>query len=686
MDILRLFKTVLRRLPVIIGCSVLTAVLVIIFTINSPKEFVSSATIYTGFNTGYSPESVSQTRMNQSVTRSTFDNLLNVIKSRETLKEVGLRLLALHITLDKPDPKIISSEHFEYVERIVPADIGKLAAATPEDTYQNIIEIADTHPFFIAQVNYPTPYYSISALTSTIVRQVMNSDMVTLSYTSDDAGICQKTLEILIDVCIRNYRKINENQTDRVVAFCEEQLEIARENLRRSEEKDLQFKQAYNLVNYDVQTGIVINRREDILNQIHIEQEIVSATEAGIKSIESQLGTQAQILKNKDILDKKDQFGRLSTQLNMAELNNASPEQIASLQQRINQLKDELSRDMAASSASSPGNISNDMIISEYFTKMISYEESKARLKALESRKDAALGQYGSYLPLGDTLKRIQREISINEQAYMSALNELNQSRRRLEDQRSFSTVQIIDAPNYPLIAKSKRKMLVMLGAAIGFIIPFSIIFLLAYFNRDIKTPQRAEEVTGLKVGGIFPKIKQLQSLKKSEEVSDGLSDTILKNMYLSDTRQGQQRILIISTRPSEGKTTISHLLCERLIHKGRKCLVVVPYLDSGSWSVVNYKVDNAFYQSRAEDLVPVERLNEADILILELPSLIMNDYPVALIKEFNMAFLICDANREWAKADQTALDSFIKVSGITPYLILNEVDRDVVEEVLGKL
>jgi len=154
----------------------------------------------------------------------------------------------------------------------------------------------------------------------------------------------------------------------------------------------------------------------------------------------------------------------------------------------------------------------------------------------------------------------------------------------------------------------------------------------------------------------------------------------------MTQHRSSQIRILIISTRPGEGKTMISNMLCERLISKGRKCLVVTPYIDSGNWSVVSYKVDKSFFTARSDDIIPLERMNDADILIIELPPLIMNDYPVELIRQFDLAFLICKANREWAKADQIALDSFVKISGINPQIILNEVEVDVVEDLLGKI
>ena len=228
--------------------------------------------------------------------------------------------------------------------------------------------------------------------------------------------------------------------------------------------------------------------------------------------------------------------------------------------------------------------------------------------------------------------------------------------------------------------------MMMMMGTMMGFLIPTCIFLGMAYLNSNIQTPQRAEEITGLKSAGIMPNFKKLHELKNHEMVSNGLSDTILKSLYMANHRSHQMRILIISTRPGEGKTVIGNMLCERLINKGRKCLVVTPYVDSGNWSVVSYKVDKSFYEARAHDIVPVERMTDAEILIIELPPLIMSDYPVELIRQFDMAFLICRADREWVKADQTALDSFIKISGINPQIILNEVEIDIVEEILGKV
>jgi hypothetical protein len=316
----------------------------------------------------------------------------------------------------------------------------------------------------------------------------------------------------------------------------------------------------------------------------------------------------------------------------------------------------------------------------------VAYEGSKTRIKILESRKNALSKQ--SIKPLLiDTLKRIQRDIDIFEKEYQATLDNLNESRRQQQELHLSSAIQAFDKPNYPLTAKSgKRMLIILLGTLTCFAATFSFFCARFYFNNNIQTPQRAEKATGLITAGIIPDTKRLQSIKNYHQITNGLSDAILKNLYIADNRSGQVRILMISTRPEEGKTLISNMLCERLLDKGHKCLVVMPYIDSGSWSVVSYKASNFSNKARTNDIAPVEKMNDADILIIELPSLITHDYSVELIKQFNIAFLVCNANREWGNADQTALNSFIKISGIKPQIILNEVEFNLVEDVLGKI
>jgi uncharacterized protein involved in exopolysaccharide biosynthesis len=676
MDIYRLFKAVLRKYKIILGNAFLVAVLVFLFTMNISKKFNSSATIYTGINTRVSIDSKVSDGSAQS---ASFFNIISVVTGRETLKEVGLRLFATHLTLHEDNPHYISAEHLEQIQAQIPPHIKELAANSDSFTYLNLLSIADTDPYLVGIINYPSTYYSISVLSKILVDRVRESDMISLTYDCDDAGVCQQTLDILLNVCIRNYRQMNESQTDKAVAYFEEQLKMTQDKLKESEERLLKFNRQYNLIDYSKQTGLVIAQREELISLIHKEKELIASNEAGLKSIENRLD---KTPKNKDFSEKQAQLRNLATQKTKSEFNGASVMTLNDLNEQIKKLNDELVEDMIGISGSSSD---SKETASSYVSKMVAYEESKARLNALEGRRDAAVVQYSQFVPLGDTLKKIQREIDINEKEYLAILDELNKSRRQQQDQHSFTSLQIIDKPNYPLTGKSNRKILILMGFFIGGLIPASLVIVSAYMNNNIRTLQRAEDLTGLRTGGLIVDVKELKSYKNPEAVNNTLHDSLLKTLYLPDHHE-QQRILIVSTRPHEGKSMICNMLCERLSFKGRKCLVVSPVAETGTLSVVNFQINNVFSQARPGDLVPVDKPEDADILLLELPSLITNDYPVEFVRQFNMAFLICNANREWTKADQTALDNFIHISGITPHLILNQADKDAVEDVLGKI
>ena len=664
-----------RSWQIILVCMALMAVLAVLLTMNMPKEYVSSASIFTDITMG---ESMIQGKPDLSVQNALYDNMSNIITGRETLKEVGLRLLAMHLGMKQSNPRIISAEHLAMLQKKIPPDIKNLIGKTDSITYLNLNEVADTHTFLIQALNLPhVDYYSYDALSHISVFRVGNSDMISLSYTCDDPGVSQKTLEILIDVCIRNYRKIREGQLNKKVAFYEEQLQVSQTKLKQAEAEEEQFKKIYGTTDLVIQMGLVPH---DISNQIQKERETLSAIGTDIRFIEAQWGAQTQSLKRTDIAVRKDQLSKLLDQLITAELTNAPSSRITRLRMEVNRLIADLTNDLTEYMTSATS-------VTEYVNKIAAYEGSKARIKVLESRRLAVAKPSGKPQPPADTLKRIQRDIDAYEKEYQTALDNLTENRRQQQDQHLSSAIQALDRPNFPLTAKSEKRLLwILLGALIGFVVPATFFCLKYYFSSNLQTPQRAEKATGLLTAGIIPNTQKLLMLKNYEQIANGLNDVILKNLYLTDHKSGQVRVLIISTRPSEGKTLISNMLCERLLEKGRKCLVVTPFMDSGSWSVVSYKSSKFTYKARAEDIAPVEKMNDADILIIELPSLIVNDYPVELIKQFNSAFLICRANRAWGKADQNALDNFVKVSGISPQIILNDTELNMVEEMLGKI
>jgi uncharacterized protein involved in exopolysaccharide biosynthesis len=106
-------------------------------------------------------------------------------------------------------------------------------------------------------INYDDDkHYSIKALSSIQATRINSSDLIKMSYTVDDPGICQQTLEIYNAICIKNYKNIKENRSDAVVKYFEEQLAQANNTLKLAEDK-LEFNKSYNIINYYEQSKAV---------------------------------------------------------------------------------------------------------------------------------------------------------------------------------------------------------------------------------------------------------------------------------------------------------------------------------------------------------------------------------------------------------------------------------------------
>ena len=132
MTIIEFLRLLRKHIILLMAIPVILAGLVVILTVNMDKDYTSETTLYTGIASGSSVE------MDKSFSfyanNTAFDNLINVITSRETQQEVAIRLLAQHLMLTQPDPRYISEKSFDNLHKITPAEIYSLVAKSEDQT------------------------------------------------------------------------------------------------------------------------------------------------------------------------------------------------------------------------------------------------------------------------------------------------------------------------------------------------------------------------------------------------------------------------------------------------------------------------------------------------------------------------------------------------------------------------
>lgn len=800
-----------RHMVILLVTPLLIAGLVIFLTKNPNYTFSSEATLYTGIASGSSVEM--DKSLSYFATNTAFDNLINIINSRQTQQEVAVRLLAQHLMLENYDSRIISSNSFEYLKKITPQyvyalidkktsssvfihnqkslkidtikssvkiDSTKRTYTNFKTSYQNIktgttlidsaafeqtvkkltdlLSSSDTN-FVYKLLNYDSPHYSIHEISDINVYRINSSDIVRLNYTSDDPGICQQTLVFYINVCIKNYRKMRENNSDAVIKYFEFQVEQATQKLKDGEEKLLAFNKGNNIINYYEQSKAVAVAKEELdvdYNNMRIK---LAGTGAAIQRLEEKLENQQKIqLKSAPILEMRNELSLINTRIASAEtmgaVNSIDNQSLASLKVKAEKIKNEMREaveDLYKFQNTTEG-LPIASLLNEWIANVVSYEDTKAGMEVLSNRIQEFQKQYEIYAPAGANLKRIEREITVSEQEYLELLHGLNLAKLKMQDTEISSNLNIIDHPFYPLTPNpTKRKILILAAALFGFVMVAFLILVLEYFDNTLKNPQKAAKKIKLLPFGIFPKIYLKPQFNHFPTIVQRLLEIsgqrieVLKKEKIGLDRPYQ--ILFFSTSDKEGKTVLAQNLASQLTKLGNE-VIVLNYRNKDIQSnysnqfsslgallttsdrrqkqnkingwinlILGYpdtQIDDesAFLkQQKTEDTqlhqfdyVINEKFSKTqsykdllagddnllainpDYVLIEIPSILYYSYPSTLIASVDLPLLVCRANRVWAQADKGSIDNITKMTSYPPQFILNGIEADVVESVLGKL
>ena len=484
--------------------------------------------------------------------------------------------------------------------------------------------------------------------------------MIRMQYTSIDPYLSQKTLELLTDIFMSKQSNIKEGQSNSVIKFFEDAVNKSAKKLKDAEDDLLKFRVSNQIINYYEQTRFISGNKEELDKQYQEELKVLAGAKSALTKIELEVSDKTILasLQTK-LAEDRGEISKYSADLTSLELLTDSipdPEiviQKSKLKSQIESMK----RQMANTAQEmffinqTPEGIETKDILSKWLNFTIIKEESSAKLAVMEARQKEYEVIYDRFAPLGSTLSRLEREISVAENEYLENLHSFNQARLHRYSMMMSSNIKVIDAPYYPIKPeKSKRMMMVILAFMVGFILPTAIIIAMEMMDSTLKKPDHASMQTGLILGGILPKRKKSQSKKIDFEA---LNRQAL-NLFIQELRaesKGDKRpkqVIIFSTEIGEGKT---YLKAQMEHH--------FPFVSEG---------DNPEFK------------------FIELDSILQHPYTEEALAEGDIHVLVARANRKWTTSDKHALKVYRKLAGKKPILFLNAVTTEVMEEVIGEI
>ena len=213
---------------------IIITIAAIYITRNLPRTLEVRTTVYTGIVSGYTIEG--ETGISDYIgVSNAMDNLINIIQAENTLKRVSYRLYSrnmVHGDLTKDNQFITASSFREIYNRTkYNRDGAKLLAlidsTSEEKTFQNILnyEKPNKDNFIYGLFYWNHPHYCYNSLKNIRVIRKNSSDLLEISYTSNDPGIAYNTLDILMKEFVNEYRDIRYGETDKVIAYFKAELD-----------------------------------------------------------------------------------------------------------------------------------------------------------------------------------------------------------------------------------------------------------------------------------------------------------------------------------------------------------------------------------------------------------------------------------------------------------------------------
>nr|WP_302830777.1 hypothetical protein [uncultured Bacteroides sp.] len=668
--------------------------LVIYFTQFLPYSYTVESSLYAGVTNG---TAIDGENVSFNIINSTFDNLINIAKSRGTLENVSIRLLANSLTFGEEwkDNQYIQAKHYRQLVQITPKEI--LALVDKKDvskTLTNLIAYKknDSKNFIYALFNRSEPFYSVKALDKIEVKRAGNSDILDISYTSADPGLTQQTVSLLIDELIKAYEILRFKATNDVIAYFKEQVRLAKNNLNNEEDDLMRYCIQERVINYTEETEALANTRYGVDDRLESAMRTYEGAVALREMLDNKMDIRAQIIRNNtNLLEELDKVSTLNQNImeqeifisNSAKLDNEqlkkNKEELQKAEKDISHISDNLNEFNFTKEG-----VGIQEMVAEWLKALVNEARASAELKVLKNRQQDIFDQYSHMSPVGTQVTRKQRAIGIAEDNYRTQLKGLAEANLRLKNiEMSTSNLQTIAAPAFPLTDNGRKRSLYILIAFIGSIIFITTFFLLIeILDRTLRDPIRSFRLTKLPVIAAFNGTSNLKFrgfLKACNRIAAAYSCRQMNN-FLKPNRP--TIINLLSMEPGEGKSFLSKYFADYWELENMRVRIVRAGID--------FEPDENNYIS-AQRLSDFWELNSAEqepnIILVEYPAFSSASIPLPALKISDLNILVANAARLWRSSDDVMLKTIIENIGDAPILLyLNNADREVVESFTGEL
>lgn len=617
MDLVILFKVLLKRKWLLLFLPMIAAFIALFLTRGAKEEFKSSTQIATGF-TITDQVSITEGKFNLYEIDLKFSNLIETFNSPLVIGILGYELLLKDLQSETPHKKVTKEDYknnpflsdldFQEVESILEMKIDSLTLLDTniptEKRIFKLLQLFKYHPFALKE--------------SLSIRRVNRTDYISITAVTENPNLSAYIVNKLYEIYQRYYESEESLRTVESVQKWKILLDQKRVDLNEKNETLRRFKASNNLLNVEVETTSKIEQIANLESDIEAENRKqrrlileIQDTESKLNAINS--GDNVPLyVSNTEILNLRNKINVLNLRY---ESSGRSDESIYdSLQILRNKLQN-----LAALSGQSSDQEKKESLENILNDLKIQLSLSEQNVESITNNIHQLRRSMGGYAGHEARVATLEKEVDLASQEYLWAQEKYNQA-VDIASASSSTIRQVVKGLPATKPEPSKRLITTALAGAVTFILCFVFVVIIEYMDTSIKSPANFSIEVGLNLLGSVNKMPKLIAKKKKEafkyfdlnttekvkresvgitKLKNVIKDMIIKilpftNKFIVKTERKYELfndqirkirfelsdhkkkiILFTSTKTGEGKTELIISLAEALSISNKKVLIV---------------------------------------------------------------------------------------------------------------
>jgi succinoglycan biosynthesis transport protein ExoP len=572
MDLIYLFKSLMKRKWVIIASAILAAGLAWFLTQNAVKNFRSTSQVSTGFTVS-DRIAIGDDNFDLYEAETKFNNAVVTITSQSVLNLLAYKLVLHDLESASPFRKLSESTKNDPVYKAVNKEQAKKVFAERSVSMKLLTSYKPEEKKLLEfMALYAYDYKSI--IKKLNVYRLQKTDYIQIDFISENPELSAFVVNTLYEEFLRYYKKIRSTTT-------KESIDTLRTIMEKRKE-ELDFKNALlrgaGIASANMENTSTYDLISNFERSLAIEQANLTTLQASLRKVESRLNnttanTQSPASTAPESNVKNDELILLRNSMNEAYRNYlASGSTDQALLARYNRLKKEYQTKVAETKP----------VVSEVEEKLPeSRTELLARKNDIEIDIQTSIRNIASLQNKVNALRGVASSNAVKGASAETLVKEANQANNEYLDakQKYTSAIETSSsaANNFRQILlgqpainpePSKRMLTIAMAGGGAFIMSVLLVIFISYLDSSIKTPGIFSKSVNLKLinmvnhmnlkGGTIGDIvaKKTDVASRDKNLHNVFRESLRKLRYEIEN-SGKKIFLFASTKKGQGKTTL---------------------------------------------------------------------------------------------------------------------------------